>query len=552
MDTTTFTLPVTLPEPTHSCSHCHEVIEPGQSSCPWCGSLLPYLVQPSNLPDWFEAEQVAVQAVRESGLPLTETTFLALGGGLGSFAWVDYLRVCGVAAEQIRVVGQEAKPYARFARLCEHSQIFGEERIRSDSGSRPDNLWGWPGYAVQEVAELLRARRWAEAGRIFWQILTEPTFTETYAPPVAMVYRTMEREMARIGWEAMLRRGEICGVRQTDDGRYLIAIIPQGQDVPQFVIASFVHLALGHPGIHLTPETQAYRQEFRDVRLVVQAYEAHEHVYEQLARRGGILLLRGRGIVASRILQRVDEIRRETGRVIQVVHLLRSPLMEDVVYGQARRPTRHHWQRQPFNFPKAAFGGDLRVVLEEAAPEERQDLLATWGGVTTSNRQDWLEIVERGGREGWYRLVFGNVVGLRMNGRRRLIAQFQDYDTNRQDRFVGDFLIDCTGLNSGLALHPILADLQARYGLARNLTGQLAVSSDFELVGMRHDWGQVYMAGTIAFGNAFAPVDSFMGLQYAAQRSVDALIRARAPGVRYLNGLNSLRQWGRWWRGAAP
>ena len=550
--TNLFALPATLPEPTHHCSSCRQAIEPGLCSCPWCGTLAPYLVEPSRLPQWFQTRQVAVEAIEQSGIPVSETTFLALGGGLGSFAWVDYLRVCGVAAEQITVIGQEAKPYGRFQRLCSHSQIFGEERIRSDSGSRPDNLWGWPGYAVQEILELLGLKRWTEAARIFWQILTEPALTDTYAPRAEMVFAALEREMARIGWAQMLRRGEVCAVRQTDDGRYVIATIGHGQNSLRFVIASYLHLALGYPGIHLTPETQAYRQASRDTRLVVQAYEPHEHIYEQLARNGGLLLLRGRGIVASRILQRVEEIRQETRQTIQVVHLLRTPLTEDTIYGQARRPARYHWQRQPFNWPKAAFGGDLRVILEKAEPEERQNLFAIWGGVTTSNRRDWLDTVARGGREGWYQLFFGKVVTMRPNGRKRLITRFRDYASAKQTRFVADFLIDCTGLNSEMALHPLLADLQARYELPRNLTGQLTVTPNFELTGLKQDIGQVFMAGTIAFGNAFAPVDSFIGLQYAAQRSVDALIRARAPSLRYLNSLASLRQWWRWWQGVAP
>jgi pSer/pThr/pTyr-binding forkhead associated (FHA) protein len=504
------------------------------------------------LPDWFQAAQVSVDAIQQSQIPTSETTFLALGGGLGSFAWVDYLRVCGVAAKQIAIVGQEATPYARFRRLCSYSQIFGDERIRSDSGSRPDNLWGWPGYAVQEIVEMLWQKQLRAAARIFWQILAEPTLIETYAPRAEMVFAGLEREMQRIGWTQMLRQGEICAVRQTDDGRYVVATIPHGQDSPQLIIAPYLHLALGYPSIHLTPEVQAYRQEYRDRRLVVHAYEPHEHVYDQLALRGGIVLLRGRGIVASRILQRIDEIRQQTEQTIQVVHLLRTPMTEDTVYGQARRPTRYHWQRQPFNWPKAAFGGDLRVVLEKAKPEERQTLFATWGGVTTSNRRDWLDIVARGGREGWYQLFFGTVTGMQPNGRKRLITQFQDYATSEQTRFVADFMIDCTGLNSELALHPILADLQERYELPQNLTGQLTVAADFELRQLRQSWGHVYMAGTIAFGNAFAPVDSFMGLQYAAQRSVDALIQARAPWLRYLKGLVSLRQWWHWWRGVAP
>jgi hypothetical protein len=41
-------------------------------------------------------------------------------------------------------------------------------------------------------------------------------------------------------------------------------------------------------------------------------------------------------------------------------------------------------------------------------------------------------------------------------------------------------------------------------------------------------------------------------MQYAALRSVDALWRAGAPGVRRLDGLRSLAHWLRWARGVAP
>jgi pSer/pThr/pTyr-binding forkhead associated (FHA) protein len=507
----------------------------------------------ANLPDCFQAAQVSLQALRQSGLPLTETTYLALGGGLGSFAWVDYLRVCGAAANQIVVVGREATPYARFQRLCRHSQIFDDERIRSDSGARPDNLWGWPGYALQEIALLLGQNKWGEAGRIAWQIFSEPTLAQTYTPRAQMVFAALEREMKRIGWRQMARRGEIYALRQTDDGRYVVAYVPGGGSVngrpPQLLIAPYLHLALGYPAINLAPETVAYRQATHDLRLVVQAYEYHEHIYEELGQRGGLLILRGRGIVASRILQRLDEVRRASGKHIRVIHLLRSPIMADTHYGRAHRRTHHHWQLQPFNWPKAALGGDLRLILERATPEERQALFATWGGSTTSDRHDWQEIVARGLREGWYSHYFGNIEAMKANGRNRLILHLQ---TRTPQRLVADFMIDCTGLNAELCAHPLLADMSQRYQLPKNSSGRLLVTPDFEVKEMCNGGGQLFMAGTMAFGNAFAPVDSFLGLQYAAQRSLDVLIRENAPGLQRLNGRQSLRQWWRWWQGLEP
>ena len=38
---------------------------------------------------------------------------------------------------------------------------------------------------------------------------------------------------------------------------------------------------------------------------MVSAYEQHEHVYETLKNRPGVVVIRGGGIVASRVLQRL-------------------------------------------------------------------------------------------------------------------------------------------------------------------------------------------------------------------------------------------------------
>lgn len=543
------------------CWGCGRPVGGSAVACPWCGRFQGQAAMV--LPDFWQANQVAVQALQESRIPIRETTYLALGGGIGSFAWVDYLRVCGVTAEQIMVLGRERVPYGRFQRLCRHSQISDTERIRSDSGARPDNLWGWPGYAVQEVADLLRQGRWRAALRIGWQIFSEPTLMENYAPQARMVYATLEREMKRIGWQQMFSQGEVCGLRQTDDGRYVVLYIPpayQGSRLPQLVIAPYLHLALGYPGIGLTPQAQRYRDTYQEFNRVVQAYEDHEPAYEQLGQRGGLVILRGRGIVASRILQRLDEVRRAAGagkrvhKNVQVIHLLSTPLTEDTVYGAARRGRYHHRHVQPLNWPKAALGGELRDILEKASPAERQRLFDTWGGTTTSNRRDWQEIVERGQREGWYRLQFGTVEKIKPNGgNTRLIVQSVDCaPPHRPRRLVADFVFDCTGLNTELVNHPVLADLSQRYGLAKNERGRLVVTPDFELKGLRNGYGQVFMAGIMAGGNAFAPVDGFLGLQYVAQRSVDTLVRENAPGLHLLDGRESLRQWWHWWKGVEP
>jgi hypothetical protein len=115
-----------------------------------------------------------------------------------------------------------------------------------------------------------------------------------------------------------------------------------------------------------------------------------------------------------------------------------------------------------------------------------------------------------------------------------------------------DFVIDCTGLEEQPEDHPLLNDLLARYQLERNLFGRLKVDGTFEVAGMANGGGHMYASGTSVFGGPFAPVDSFLGLQYAAWRSVEALAAQGAPGLRRLNSLRSLRQWLAWARGGPP
>jgi hypothetical protein len=94
--------------------------------------------------------------------------------------------------------------------------------------------------------------------------------------------------------------------------------------------------------------------------------------------------------------------------------------------------------------------------------------------------------------------------------------------------------------------------LRVHYDLPANPKGRLDVKNDFELREMRNGNGRMYASGAMTLGGPHAAVDSFLGLQYAALRSVDALAAAGAPGIRRVNGLRSALQWMRWARGVAP
>lgn len=505
-------------------------------------------------PPVFQAQQISMQALQDTGLPLQEFDYAALGAGLGSFVWVDLLRIGGVRASQIVALGIEPKPYARYQRLCIHSQIPPHERLRSNSDSCPDNIWGWPSYALRESWHDLWQGKLSHSLKLLWQVSAEPVFAETYTPRSGNVFASIDREAARIGWDQIYQYGRIRAIRQTDDGRYVIAYSRASAQRREYglIVARYVHLATGYPGIQILQDLQDYREKTRDFKTVVNAYEEHEHIYRALEQFGGTVMIRGRGIVASRIVQRIHEIRQRNPK-IALLHLLRSPKPQGNRFGKAQRTVKNHYELQPFNWPKACWGGDLRAMLESASPEERQRLLRDWGGTTTADRRDWQQIARQGFEQGWYQVVFGEVEKVEPNGQGGTITYIQERDFKGQLQLHADFIIDATGLDAKVKTNPLLDDLMTHYHLPLNPLGRLSVSNDFELTEMRSGTqGKMYAAGAMTLGGPYAAVDSFLGLQYAALRSIDHLATDRAPRLYHTNGLRSLGQWLKWLMNKTP
>jgi len=498
---------------------------------------------------------IPMREVYNSGLPVMETTYLAVGAGIGSFAWVDHLRIYGAQADQVIALGLEPLPIGRYSRLCRNSQIPAYERLRSHSESCPDNIWGYPSYGVREIWHSLTQGKIGNALRVAWQVFGEPVITDTYTPRSADVFQAVEREAHRIGWDRILRYGKALALRKTDDGRYVVASTwtdEQGQVRQQLAVARYVHLAMGYPGIRILDDIQQYRERTRDVEHAVNAYEAHDHVYEHLRLHGGVVLVRGRGIVASRVIQRLNEVRQQNPSVV-IMHLHRSPVPVGHQDGRARRSVSNHVELQPFNWPKACWTGSMRQQLERADDEERDRLLNDWGGTTTAGRKDWQRIANRGLREGWYQIYFGEVKRLERNKRGQLMTQISTGKPNQPElALTTDFIIDCTGLEASVEKNPFLKDMVDCYHLELNPKRRLKVSNDFEVLGMSSGSGRVYASGVMTLGGPHAAVDSFLGLQYAALRSVEDLVAQHAPGLHSLTPIRSGAQWFRWARGVQP
>jgi pSer/pThr/pTyr-binding forkhead associated (FHA) protein len=503
-------------------------------------------------PEAFRSQQVSVQKLYESNVPVYQIDYAAIGAGLGSFIWVDFLRIFGVQVRQIIAIGLEKQPYARYQRLCLNSQIPSYERLRSNSDSCPDNIWGWPSYALREAWHDFYKGKISSALQSLWQVFAEPTFAETYTPRAGHVFDSIDREAKRIGWEQIFRYGRVRAIRKTDDGRYAISYSRSRTDRRAYaiVLAHYVHLATGYPAIQFLPDLQKYREQTQDFKSVVNAYEEHEHVYKHLERFGGTVLIRGRGIVASRIVQRIYEVRQHN-RNIFVMHLMRSPKSQGNKFGAAQRQVENHYEFQPFNWPKACWGGELRAILESASPQQRQHLLKDWGGTTTAARSDWQRIVQEGISQGWYQITFGEVERVERE-QQNTITYIKGKDLQGQIKLQADFIIDATGLEAKAKSSPLLDDLVTHYNLPLNHLGRLAVANDFEIKEMRSGKGRMYAAGAITLGGSYAAVDSFLGLQYAALRSADSLAAVRAPRMHRLNCLSSLNQWCKWVTNQSP
>lgn len=485
------------------------------------------------------------EMVARAGIPMFDVPFVSVGGGMGSFVTVDYLRVAGgVPASDIRVLSNIPYPWKTYEYLARMSQIPRHDRIRSDAASRPDNLWGFPSYALQEAVRERSLRPLA-------RVLVEPVFAHFYTPRLAAVLEGIEREAHRIRYWDMLVRGEVHLVRRRLGGGYFALIAPhlhgpeeQGLPAAQPIVfrCRDVHIAVGYSGLRFLPELQGLRTTANDFHHVVNAYENHEHVYDALRMRPGRVLVRGAGIVASRVLERLMLDRAEFGLQTEIVHLLRTYVGGN--HGPhmwARRTGHGGFAYQGFNYPKSVWGGQLRARMHNLDGQERVKVYEEIGGTTTAWRSHWQRQLRDGRKQGWYHTQAGTIANLRLDGE-TVVASLDTPDGPRQ--LTADYVIDCTGLDGDVAEHRVLGDLLRHGGARRNPLGRLDVERSFELRGAASGEGRVYVTGAASYGGYFAGVDTFLGLQIAAQEVVDDI--AGRGYCRRLGPVSSTIGWLRW------
>ena len=490
------------------------------------------------------SDQWTDQMLATAGIPVTDVPLVSVGGGIGSFVTVDYLRIAGVSTDRIKVLSNLDFAWQTYEYLTRVSQIPKPERIRSDSASRPDNIWGFPSYAL---AEAVSERTFAP----LWQVLVEPIFADYYTPKAGRVFAGLERESKRIGWNQMVVKGQVRMVRKRQGGGYFIILTPMAGSTSTKRLAyraEFVHLAVGYPGLKFLAELQDFRTKHQDFHHVVSAYELHEHVYEAARTKHLVVMLRGGGIVASRVLQRLMDDRERHGLTTEIVHLFRTYITSS--HGPNawnRRKGADGFAYQGFNYPKSVWGGQLKARMRRLEGDDRATAYKLMGGTNTPYRRRWQAQMKQGRNAGWYRTMAGTVDEMRLeNGK---IVSCVKTPAGMVE-VAADFVIDCTGLEADIAEHRVLADLLQHSGAGRNPVGRLDVERTFELRGSASGPGVMYASGATTLGGYFPGVDTFLGLQVAAQEIVDDL--ARRGFCRRIGTFRSIRQWLRWARNKQP
>jgi hypothetical protein len=486
------------------------------------------------------------QMVQQAGIPIYDVPFVTVGGGIGSFVVVDLLRIYGAPTNNVKILSGLDYPWQTYQYLTRASQIPEGERLRSDSSSMPDNVWGFPSYALREARE-------EKSLAPLWNVLTEPIFTNYYTPKAGMVFRGLQKEAERIDYWSMLVKGQVRMVRRRYEGGYITILTPPAGTSPTMRVAfrsRWVHLAVGYPGVKYLDDLQEYRTKYNDQIRVVNAYEPHEHVYEELLRRPGIVVIRGGGIVASRVLQRLIDDRDNKGAKSTILHLFRTYI--DGAHGDSifmRRPGKDGWAYQGFNYPKSAWGGQLWRKFRTLEGEDRAKLYKEIGGTNTPKRKLWMHQLARGRKEGWYKVYVGTVKEVMPGADGTVVTRIQSRPEQGQSTVLevpAHFVIDCTGLEADIAEHRVLNDLLLHSGGGRNPLGRLDVERDFEVRGTRSGPGKMYATGSMTLGGYFPGVDTFLGLQLASAYVVEDL--ADQGFVPPMGPWRSFSQWAKWMR----
>ena len=408
-----------------------------------------------------------------AGIPVVDVPFVTVGGGIGSFVTVDYLRIYGVPTSQMRVLSNIDYPWQTYEYLTRCSQIPRSERIRSDSSSRPDNLWGFPSYALEEA--------WQDKklGHLF-NVSTEPIFDDYWTPRAGTVFTNLDRERQRIGYDEMLVKGKVRMVRQRAGGGYFTILTPPpgaGPDQAGRLPVPFRPSGHRLSGAEVPAGPAGVPGEVRRLppcRQRLRAARARVRVPEDAA---------GHGDGPGRRHRRLPRPPAADGRPREVRAPRRrsSTLFRTYVAGAhgphlwSRRRGGDGWAYQGFNYPKSVWGGQLKAEMRKLEGEKRARQVQADGRHQHTQAPPLAgRRCARAARRAGTATCRATVDKVEPGPHGRLISHLRS-DDGRQQQFLADFIIDCTGLEADITEHRVLADLLEHGGAGRNPVGRLDV-----------------------------------------------------------------------------
>src|SRR5262249_50771383 len=139
------------------------------------------------------------------------------------------------------------------------------------------------------------------------------------------------------------------------------------------------------------------------------------HVYELARSKHAVVMLRGGGIVASRVLQRLMDDRARFGLSTEIVHLFRTYVSGS--HGPNawnRRKGGNGFGDQGFNYPKSVWGGQLKGRVRKLEGDDRANAYKLMGGTNTPRRRRWQAQMREGRTGGWYCTMSGTVEAMRL------------------------------------------------------------------------------------------------------------------------------------------
>lgn len=416
-----------------------------------------------------------------------EKKFVTIGGGIGSFCYHSALRIHGVASNDIAVITPHKKPYHQFKIYCDEIDL---DKLRSDSSSRPDNFWGFPGYGLQKAIHLIKQGEILKGLRILFQLFMEPFLVSYYCPTPNDVFKAINKEAKRTDWDKSLHLGKALSLSKLDNGQYEVRF-EDLKSKKHSIIAEHVHLALGHG---------------------LSNFNANKNIFSNIKSKGGTVLVRGRGTSAARMIARLLEIKSK--KRIEVVSLHRNELPD---YADSRRLKQRqfmNWRIQQFNWPKSAFSGELMEKVREAGTRK---YFPQWGLPSTTPDKKWISLINKSIKEGRYKIVFS------------------------ENNIKADYIIDCTGFNENPKLNKFYHSLIRKYNLDLNYLGNIKTGRNFEIEKLCSYNGRVSISGVGSAGSFYGPVDSFFGHQFA----VSTIIK-NTPSIKPLSTIDSIKQWFKW------